>query len=607
MPQTFWQASMSIGLAVLKRRANEFAPALRQAFEAGVPDSIFFEVIRDDASKHRLALTMSVVNGAHSQGDLTCWMAFSNDPQWCNSFRRRGIPMVEAHIELSARSLRIKSAAYPQRKGSEPVSLGNQHILTIRGVDLDSKAQGEPDESTVPAYVQLVTAPDVALQSKNVAALRVSWAPLRGQVQKLNPGGVVTLEVLAASWPALAEILQMTGAGAVRKLEAVRSGRIVESDGLLDEGTDSGQEGAKMSRASEVMPAARPVSHGGVARPSIELLRYAGIFGAPVFRFEKVDVVGFRITLPAAKIGALQKLVEPLNFHRKVRGMVADFTWRVATSTVMVELLHYGKMKSQSPEEPLRAEDFMSQHELLVRLLVGKVDDDGSQAREASMFVPAIFVDNAWSKVVGRETQGMPKELAQFCISDSKGDFCALEMDGALPSQAVQPLTKVVRVRLAGSGPGTPPGLLDLSYPSDLAQADEKFERVDLNAVLDDMVFGSSRWRQSDFEKREFRRSFARHAMSGGFNGFRSVQVSPVDDRGLPSTWIHGQVTVKNFKARFPHGVATLTFSEGSREAGDPWLALCDILGGKEISLPSGEWYRLKMSMDLSIKSSLDW
>jgi hypothetical protein len=583
MPHTFWRASLATGLAALRRRAKDLDPALRRALEAGAPDSIVFELIRDDADMRRLALTMSVVNGGH----LTCWMAFSNDPRWCNTFRERGIPMVEAQIALSSGVLRIEGAAYPERKGLGPVSLGNQHLLTLRGVDPNAKGEVQPGQATAPAYVQLVTAPDVALQSEDVAALRVSWAPLREQVRKLS--GKVTLEVEASAWPVLAEIVQAAGAVAVRTLEAVCAGGIVDS--------------------AVLRPAAPPAAdRGGESKPKFDRLRAAGIFGAPVFRFEDVDVVGFRITLPAPKIESLQALVEPLNFHRKVPGMVTDFTWRVATSTVMVELLHYGRMKSESPQEPLRPEDYMSQHELLVRLLVGKVDDDGSQAREASMFVPAIFVDNPVSKVVGRESQGMPKELAEFCIASAKGDFCPLEMDGRLPGQAVQPLAEVVRVRLAeGGDPGKRHKLLDLSYPSVRGQPEEKLERVDLDTVLDDLVFGGSRFRQSDFGEREFRRSFARRAMSDGFNGFRSVQVTPVDDRALPSAWIHGQVTVTNFKALFPHGVARMTFSEGPGKADDPWNALCGILGREEISLPSGNWYRLKMSMDLRIRSSLDW
>ena len=82
----------------------------------------------------------------------------------------------------------------------------------------------------------------------------------------------------------------------------------------------------------------------------------------------------------------------------------------------MVELLRYGKMKLRQPLPSLRKDDYQSQHELLVRLLVGRVDDDTSQARDAAAFVPIIFVDNPWSKVLGRGVQGFDKRMADFCV-----------------------------------------------------------------------------------------------------------------------------------------------------------------------------------------------
>ena len=52
------------------------------------------------------------------------------------------------------------------------------------------------------------------------------------------------------------------------------------------------------------------------------------------------------------------------------------------------------------------AKNEVSQYELLVRLLVGKVDDDTSQARDAAVVAPVGLVDNPLSKAVGRQLQG---------------------------------------------------------------------------------------------------------------------------------------------------------------------------------------------------------
>jgi len=310
--------------------------------------------------------------------------------------------------------------------------------------------------------------------------------------------------------------------------------------------------------------------------------------------------------LPDAAMPGLQALVEPLNFHRSADGAMDDFSWRVATPTVVIEMLRYGKMRTRAPLAPLEPADFMMQHELLVRLLVGKLDDDGSQARDASLYVPVVFVDNPWSKMVGRESQGFSKELAQFCIRDEAGALRPLDMAGAWDKQA-HPLSRVVHLR-------TPPGfrdaashpLLDLSFPVRPGD-DSRFEQVDLNAILGGAVPGFSRWRQSDFGGREFRRSFARQAMSSGFSGFRTVQATPVDGRGLPPTWIYGRMQITSMRALFPPGIATLSVACEGRPPGDPWRALCEILGGNEVNLPAGDWYRLKMNMKMNIQGSLDW
>ena len=65
-----------------------------------------------------------------------------------------------------------------------------------------------------------------------------------------------------------------------------------------------------------------------------------------------------------------------MNFHPEVglelggRQRAArdpDFRYLPATSTLIIEVLRYGKMRLKSPALPLQIEDYQSQHELLVR------------------------------------------------------------------------------------------------------------------------------------------------------------------------------------------------------------------------------------------------
>ncbi len=96
-----------------------------------------------------------------------------------------------------------------------------------------------------------------------------------------------------------------------------------------------------------------------------------------------------------------------------------DFRYRVATPTLLIELLRYNRMRSKDPAPPMRLDDSQSQHELVVRLLVGRVDDDTAQASDPAVYVPAIFVDNAWSKALGRDMLGYDKRMADFWAGPS--------------------------------------------------------------------------------------------------------------------------------------------------------------------------------------------
>jgi hypothetical protein len=329
-------------------------------------------------------------------------------------------------------------------------------------------------------------------------------------------------------------------------------------------------------------------------------------FGAPNFSFLDVDSIGFRIDLSPFGRKAdelLEQLVAPLNFHTQSQSAATPFRFAAASHTLVIELLHYGKMiDADSPA--LRPDDFTSQHELALRLLVGRVDDDTAQARLPAVFVPAIFVDNPWSKVVGREQLGYDKQLAQFCVGDQ-----SLDMDGRVPGRAVrQDLAAVDHLKLV-SRVGRDAGLKVLSIKCP-ASDDATFTRVDVPTLLSSDAIGP--WMQSDFAQPEFRRGFARSVMGQGFMRFQSIQNVPVDRRELPSAWVSGTYTLSDVEVAFPTGIATLTFpspddlDKGTLAAPGAWTEFCRLLSGQPLALPTGEWYRLRCSMTLAINDLLD-
>ena len=280
----------------------------------------------------------------------------------------------------------------------------------------------------------------------------------------------------------------------------------------------------------------------------------------------------------------------------------------------MLELLRYGKMKLRQPSPPFQLADYQSQHELLVRMLVGRVDDDTAQARDAATFVPAIFVDNPWSKVLGRSGLGFDKRMANFCVS-REGLPTPLRPDGRLGIDGEPiPLGSIEEIRLATSAEPVADGppLLKLQCLCDAYNGWNDFDNIDLELAYAPFSLAPTRWQQSDFDEPEFRRSFARSAITRTIRGFRSIQVSPVGPRPLretlagETTWITGTFDVdRGAQIARPDGIVRLTMC-APPEGPAAWTGFCNLLGGDDthevsISLPPGSWYRMRCSMDLTI------
>ena len=352
-------------------------------------------------------------------------------------------------------------------------------------------------------------------------------------------------------------------------------------------------------------------------------VKRADTFGVPSFRFEDLEVLGFRIDLADTNpyaLADLARLCRPLNHHLDRAGNagpspgsgISDFRYQPASRTLMLELIRYGKMRVTQPAQTLVPDDSQSQHELVVRMLVGRVDDDTGQARDPAIFAPAIFVDNTWSKVVGRSLQGFDKYMAEFCAGDVD-HLMPLRPDGALPTGGTpRPLADISTIRLApttGLGGGSP--VLDLSAPAGCPGWDDFFE-VDLGLAYDP-AFGLARWRQSDFDEREFRRSFARSVVDSSLHGFRSVQASPIGPNRLrrllqsDSALITGTFKVHNgAKIAWPDGMAQIRLSAPANSPAG-WKLFCDLAGAEpsgnsvRITLPRGGWYRMRLSTDFVV------
>ena len=556
--------------------------------------SFAIEVIYDEG---QYAVLFSVVNAPYKPGKpskpsgLECLIGFASGAKACSIWGDRGFPLVDATIECNDKTLTVISPFFVEAAGSMRYS---DALFTLDG--LDFKKGKAPPDGLPSEYRQFQDAPDDGLPATYIQRRCVIWRPQRNSVHDWGPQRLA-LTVQASRYPGLMPF--ETGA---LKLNRVWTGTI---DLAL-----------RPSFPDEAQRVAR-----------------AAVFGAPAFRFEDVEVLGFRVDLAAlgADTGAeLAKLVGPLNFHlepgtlssEKAGELPTDFEYRAATATLVIELLRYGKMKLRTPMPPLGAADYQSQHELVVRVLVGRCDDDTAQAHSPAIYVPAIFVDNPWSKVVGRELQGFDKWMAAFCASQGDELVCLLPDGRMPPNPSAQPstiarqLAEISAIRLLDRPDSRTGGtrILDIDCAPDRFSNWDAFEKIDLELAMGSTSLAGLRWRQSDFEATEFRRSFARSASFRTLRGFRSIQVSPVGERKLARTWISGTFLVDDdLSIVRPGGVAALTLHY-SKDTPQGWQQLCKVLGidqtdGEQrvISFPTGSWYRLRCAMDFRIDNGLEW
>ena len=137
----------------------------------------------------------------------------------------------------------------------------------------------------------------------------------------------------------------------------------------------------------------------------------------------------------------------------------------------------------------------------------------------------------------------------------------------------------------------------------------EDFTDVDLDLAYGGLSSAGARWRQSDFPDAEFRRSFARPVVAKSLKGFRSIQASPIGEQrfrdalGEQAAWINGTFKIDD-GARFamPNGIVRLTLHKAPADAPAAWKTFCELAGASagsiSLSILTGDWYRLKCSMN---------
>ena len=185
----------------------------------------------------------------------------------------------------------------------------------------------------------------------------------------------------------------------------------------------------------------------------------------PPYSFPNVTIYSFRLM---ADMSALTQICNArLNIGTpEQRG----FEYRPILPFVDLEVLHYPKMMSENPRFNW---GWSTQHECYFRLLVGKFDYRAGVPIpvEAAIFIPYIFVDNAWSVVSGREVVGFPKVMASFSLPSSEpaqtGRLYPIEVMSdvfqeysARSTQSICPVVMIESSRASQDTDEVPPGTI---------------------------------------------------------------------------------------------------------------------------------------------------
>lgn len=565
MNDRFW-------LGYLPGLEGGWTPWLRPFVEGEPPFGLVLEALQGAADPSALTLLVSVVDAQRTYA--RCVLALSNRPDRVDALRTQGVIAIETSLRFDEPNgvLRVEVPPGLRAAADDGATAGDgataeNGAIEIEGVGFVSDPRGEAFDWPV-RFSQERWAPQVGLEAMALSTRAIEWIVEHGDARVSKRPCSVRVD---RRGPVL------------RDLPALPPKVVAHWCGSVD--------------LSPPRALSAPKVGGSRAWPW-QVKRY---------EYEDVDLLGFRIDLSGRgrrADDALDALVAPLNFHRGTHGANLAFEYRPAARVLVVEFLRYPRMKTVMAAPMGLPELVGSQYEMLVRVLVGRVDDGSRRARAPAVHVPLIYVDNPWSRLVGRETQGMDKRLAAFL--DRAGR--RLQPFDARGEPSDLGLLDLCEVRAAPDVPfsqgsaGATIATIDIPDVQQVQrQWADRAQRLDAAGAL---LLGGARWRQRDFAGRAFRRDFARQVLRDDPRRFRLLQCTLNDGRGLPGAWIESEFAFGNAMVDFPTGVATLEFGTLPRsKVLDP---LADLLGHDAIGLPTGDWYVGRCSMKQTVQSSLD-
>jgi hypothetical protein len=519
------------------------------------------EVINEDPL---FTVLFSATDNLANPRSLECRIGFTNAAPHGSFLHAGGFPLVDASIDYDNGLLRIFC---PHFTGAPGAMVYGELLIALNGIDFDASVT--PGQALLARYDQVQEAPDPGWPASQLLRKPVTWTPVRSQVRIAQPAPSIQVQMPKTRSPDLSPL----------------------SSGTLTL--------ASAWTGSMDWPPMPTIS----AAPAMQANR-ADTYGIAAYAFKNMEVLGFHLDLSDVAGGddLLAKLIAPLNACLISADSPSDPGYRyvVGTRTVLIELLRYGNMALQQALPPLTSSDYQGQHELVVRVLVGKQLLGDDQITDPATFVPTIVVDNPWSKILGRDLQGFDKCMAEFCIREASADVPLLPNGVEVSGNTLRSLREVVHVNLVAQtrneSVSLAPTMAEIRCPPVNDGSWAEFGPVNLEKP--------PRWRLADFDhERLGGPRFASNAVLQNLTRFLSVQPSPVDVRAVEKGIVGSICDIDNMSVAFPSTSAQIVIhSLASAPAG--WQALCELLGilpgqSRAFTFQANNWYRLKFSMSL--------
>lgn len=298
---------------------------------------------------------------------------------------------------------------------------------------------------------------------------------------------------------------------------------------------------------------------------------------APEYDFRKVSLTGF--IMPAARSRLKRLIDEQLNAPYPDR----SYVYEPVSSDIILEYIDYGSMVAANPPPHLSIDDSAGQHELVFRVLVGRVDRGSRVAKKPAMFCPFVFVDSTWSLISGREIMGYPKELATFKRYVEDGELAACRVS-ARDRAGVETDVLTIDCRRDQTFWG-----LDI-------QRDDQPSTTSVTHPASKTSRGGTRahpwWGLDSLQGSADFGTVVGPWLKGLDYGFGAVLVKRFGDASAPQKAcyveiLEGDYIIQNADVNLPSSRARLDF--GAR---DPFGLKAKFGLGDHVLVPSGSWYR---------------